>query len=95
MNPMDPVFEFPLVLPARDSRGRLRSLHAQLRAAILDGRLKPGLRLPSTRKLADVHGVSRNTAVAAYDLLLSEGYVVAKRGSGVYVASALPRRNGW
>src|SRR5689334_22484317 len=90
---MDPVFEFPIVLPSRDSRGLLRALHGQLRAAILDGRLKPGLRLPSTRRLSDVYGVSRNTAVAAYDLLLGEGYVVARRGSGVYVASALPRRS--
>jgi GntR family transcriptional regulator/MocR family aminotransferase len=88
---MDPVFEFPVVLPARDSRGLLRALHGQLRAAILDGRLKAGLRLPSTRKLAEACGLSRNTAVAAYDLLLSEGYVAARRGSGVYVASALPR----
>src|SRR5690349_3441594 len=90
---MDPVFEFPLVLPARDSRGLLRALHAELRAAILDGRLKPGLRLPSTRKLAEVYRLSRNTAVAAYDLLVSEGYVVARRGSGVYVADALARRS--
>jgi GntR family transcriptional regulator/MocR family aminotransferase len=88
---MDPVFEFPVVLPARDSRGLLRALHGQLRAAILDGRLKAGLRLPSTRKLAEACGLSRNTAVAAYDLLLSEGYVAARRGSGVYVAGALPR----
>ena len=88
---MDPVFEFPVVLPGRDSRGLLRALHGQLRAAILDGRLKPGLRLPSTRRLADAYGLSRNTAVAAYDLLLSEGYVAARRGSGVYVATMLPR----
>jgi GntR family transcriptional regulator/MocR family aminotransferase len=89
---MDPVFEFAIVLPARDSRGLLRALHGQLRAAILDGRLKPGLRLPSTRRLAGAYALSRNTVVAAYDLLLSEGYVVARRGAGVYVASVLPRR---
>ena len=90
---MGPVFEFPITLPPRDSRGLLRSLHGQLRAAILDGRLRPGLRLPSTRRLASAYGVSRNTAVAAYDLLLSEGYVVSRRGSGAYVATALPRRS--
>ena len=90
---MGPVFEFPITLPARDSRDLLRSLHAQLRAAILDGRLRPGLRLPSTRRLAGAYAVSRNTAVAAYDLLLSEGYVVTRRGSGAYVATALPRHN--
>jgi GntR family transcriptional regulator/MocR family aminotransferase len=91
---MGPVFEFPLTLPARRSRALLRSLHAQLRAAILDGRLQPGLRLPSTRRLAGAFGISRNTAVAAYDLLLSEGYVVSRQGSGAYVASALPQRIG-
>jgi len=88
---MEPVFELPIALPGRDSRRLLRSLHAQLRDAILDGRLKPGLRLPSTRRLASACGVSRNTAVAAYDLLLSEGYVVARRGAGVFVAGALAR----
>jgi GntR family transcriptional regulator/MocR family aminotransferase len=87
-----PVFEFPITLPGRDSRQLLRSLHAQLRDAIVDGRLRPGLRLPSTRKLAGAYGLSRNTAVAAYELLMSEGYVVARAGSGAFVASMMPRR---
>lgn len=88
---MDPLSQLPITLPDRDSRSLLSSLHNQLRSAILDGRLKPGLRLPSTRALAAGHGVSRNTAVAAYDLLLSEGYVLARRGSGTTVAESLPR----
>lgn len=87
---MEPVFEFPLDLPPRGSRRILRALHDQLRAAILDGRLRPGLRLPSTRVVARTLGVSRNTALAAYDLLLGEGYVVTRRGTGVYVADVLP-----
>jgi GntR family transcriptional regulator / MocR family aminotransferase len=84
---MDPVFELDLRLPASGSRRLLRELHGQLRTAILDGRLKPGLRLPSTRALADRLRVSRNTAVAAYDLLLSEGYVAARAGAGFHVSS--------
>ena len=83
---MEPVFELDLRLPAPGSRSLLRELHGQLRAAILDGRLKPGLRLPSTRALADRLRVSRNTAVAAYDLLLSEGYVAARAGAGFHVS---------
>ncbi|HZR34747.1 MAG TPA: PLP-dependent aminotransferase family protein [Nevskia sp.] len=86
-----PALEFALDLPGRESRRLLRALHGQLRAAILDGRLRPGLRLPSTRALAAAHGVSRNTAVAAYDLLLSEGYLLTRPGAGVYVADLLPR----
>jgi GntR family transcriptional regulator/MocR family aminotransferase len=69
----------------------MRALHQQLRAAIVEGRLKPGLRLPPTRSLAALYGVSRNTAVATYDLLLSEGYLSARRGAGTYVATALPQ----
>jgi GntR family transcriptional regulator/MocR family aminotransferase len=68
----------------------MRALHRELRSAILDGRLKPGLRLPSTRVLADSWGVSRNTVMDAYDLLLSEGYLSARHGAGTYVAVALP-----
>lgn len=85
---MDPVFAFALDLPERGSGQLLRSLHGQLRAAILDGRLRPGQRLPSSRAVAVAYGISRNTAVAAYDLLLSEGYVRTRRASGVRVADA-------
>lgn len=89
---MEPELEFEMNLPARDSRLLLRSLHQQLRAAILDGRLQPGLRLPTTRAFAVAYGVSRNTAVAAYDLLLSEGYVLTRHRAGTYVADQLPHR---
>ena len=88
---MEPIFGLPLQLPPRSSRERLRALHQQLRAAILEGRLQPGLRLPPTRALAAAHGVSRNTVMAAYDLLLSEGYLAARQGAGTYVADVLPK----
>ena len=88
---MDPIFALAISLPPSGSRDLLRDLHRQLREAILDGRLQPGLRLPATRALATALGISRNTAVAAYDLLLSEGYLVARPGAGTYVANALPR----
>lgn len=87
---MEPVFELDLNLPDRGSRRLLHELHTQLKAAILDGRLKPELRLPSTRMLADRLCVSRNTAVAAYDLLLSEGYVTSRAGAGNYVSDLIP-----
>src|ERR1700756_4098438 len=90
-NLMEPIFALPLQLPPRSSRERLRALHRQLRAAILEGRLQPGLRLPPTRALAAAYRVSRNTALAAYDLLLSEGYLTTRRGAGTYVADVLPK----
>jgi GntR family transcriptional regulator/MocR family aminotransferase len=87
---MDPLFELEIHLPEPGSRSLLRELHGQLKAAVLDGRLKPGLQLPATRALADHLGISRNTAVAAYDLLLSEGYIVARAGAGNFVSDVLP-----
>ncbi len=85
---MQPIIDLDLQLPPRGSRSVLDALHRQLRAAILDGRLRPGLRLPATRVLAQVLGVSRNTAVAAYDLLRAEGYVDSRQGSGTRVAAS-------
>ena len=86
---MQPLLALPITLPHRGSRLLLRDLHRQLRTAITHGRLRPGARLPSTRTLAASCGVSRNTAVAAYELLLSEGYVIARSGSGTHVAGSL------
>lgn len=88
---MEPILDLPIILPPSGSRDLLGALHRQLRAAILDGRLRPGLRLPATRALASSLGVSRNTVVAAYDLLLSEAYLAGLPGSGTYVADVLPR----
>src|SRR5579871_3553993 len=84
------MLELAITLPPRGSGAVMRVLHRELRAAILDGRLKPGLRLPSTRILAESWGVSRNTVMGAYDLLLSEGYLSARHGAGTYVAITLP-----
>ena len=87
----DTVFELALALPPRGARNRVRELHGQLRAAIFDGRLKPGLQLPPSRHLAQALDVSRNAVVCVYDLLLSEGYLTARTGSGTFVAD-VPQR---
>jgi GntR family transcriptional regulator / MocR family aminotransferase len=84
---MEPLLDLPIRLPARGKRDLLREVHRQLKAAILDGRLQPGLRLPATRALATQLGISRNTAVLAYDLLLSEGCLETRPGAGTFVAA--------
>ena len=88
---MEPIPGISVNLPEKGSRDVLRSLHRQLRAAIADGRLQAGLRLPPTRALAKTLGISRNTAIAAYDMLLSEGYVEGRKGAGTFVADVRPR----
>src|SRR3984893_17779751 len=64
---MEPLLLLPISLPRRGSVSLQMSLRNQLRAAILDGRLKPGVRLPSTRALSMAYGLARNTVIAAYD----------------------------
>jgi GntR family transcriptional regulator / MocR family aminotransferase len=69
-----------------------RWLYEQLRTAILDGRLRPGARLPATRDLADAYKLSRTTIVTAFEQLKSEGYVEGRTGSGTYVSKVLPEQ---
>ena len=59
----------------------------QLRAAIRDRRLGAGERLPSTRRLAELLGVSRGTIVDVYEQLVAEGYLDSAVGSGTRVAA--------
>jgi len=84
----------PLLSLARGSLAGGSVLHRQLydhvRELVLSGRLTPGGRLPSSRGLARDLGCSRNTVVAAYDQLLSEGYLEGRHGSGTYVSRVLP-----
>jgi len=71
---------------AADRTTRTGAVIAAIRARI-DGRsLTPGARLPSVRGFAQTMAVSKSTVVEAYDRLLAEGAIVARRGSGFYVA---------
>jgi GntR family transcriptional regulator/MocR family aminotransferase len=67
-----------------------RWLHEELRRAILDGRLRPGTRLPATRDFARQYGVSRGTAVTAFEELQAEGYLRSHVGAGTFVDERLP-----
>jgi len=82
---------FELMLPLRDTGTTAhRWLYSALRAEILEGRLRPGARLPGTRDLANQYSLSRGTIVNAFEQLKSEGYVDGSVGSGTYVSKVLP-----
>ncbi len=65
------------------------SLHNQIRQKLVEGIINgvfpPGLKLPSSRKLAQQLSVARNTVVAAYQQLVAEGYLVSRQRSGIFV----------
>jgi GntR family transcriptional regulator / MocR family aminotransferase len=83
------AFDVPLKLEGAHGNHSLQ-VHASLRSAILNGRLVAGLRLPSSRDLADQLGVRRNAIVGAYEHLQSDGLIEARIGDGTYIAARLP-----
>ena len=71
----------------RSGSGTLqRQIFAQVRDAILTGRLAPGSELPASRLLASQYSVSRNTVLQAYEWLTSEGYLETQRGTRTFVS---------
>lgn len=66
--------------------GLQRQIYRSIRGAILEGRLRPGARVPSSRALARDLGVSRTTTVLALEQLAAEGYLHARPASGLFVA---------
>ena len=80
------ISSFELTLNLRQPHQTLTSwLYAELRAAILEGRLGPGARLPASRDFAGQYGLSRGTVVSVFERLQSEGYTSCRVGVGTWV----------
>lgn len=69
-----------------DGTGLSQSLAEQIRGSIRSGTLAAGDRLPSSRDLAKQIGVARGTISSAYELLLAEGLLESRVGSGTFVS---------
>jgi len=69
----------------RDGRERVR---AHLLTALHLGRLRPGDRVLSVRRLASITGLNRKTVHRAYRALVDEGLLDMRPGSGTFVAEA-------
>jgi GntR family transcriptional regulator/MocR family aminotransferase len=69
------------------------NLQNQIRQKLVDGILNgsfpPGMKLPSSRKLARQLNVARNTVVAAYQQLVADGYLVSRHRSGIFVSQEM------
>jgi GntR family transcriptional regulator / MocR family aminotransferase len=71
-----------------EGRGdRTARIYVALRAAVLDGRLAAGDRVPATRDLARQLGVARGTVTVAYDRLVAEGFLESRPGAGTFVTT--------
>ena len=73
------------------------SLHIQVCnsfiSLITNGTLRPSDLLPSSRILADLIGINRNTVKLAYEELVSQGWAESIERKGIFVLSKLPVRS--
>jgi GntR family transcriptional regulator / MocR family aminotransferase len=81
----------PIIAVDRKSPKALhRQIYDAYRTAIVEGSLRPGQRMPSSRALASEIRVSRFPVLNAYAQLLAEGYFESRVGAGTVVSSLLP-----
>jgi GntR family transcriptional regulator / MocR family aminotransferase len=88
--PKKPIYREFAFNPPQSDQTLQEWLFCEIRSAILDGRLRPGARLPSSRSLALNHALSRSTVTEAFRRLKLEGYINGLTGSGSFVAENLP-----
>jgi GntR family transcriptional regulator/MocR family aminotransferase len=79
----------PFVAVEAGARPLYRQIYDGYRVAILEGRLRAGQRIPSTRALARELGISRLPVLTAFEQLLHEGYLEGRVGSGTFVAASI------
>src|ERR1700743_3637986 len=71
-----------LPFQAVDQRRTFEQILLQIEEAIIEGRLKPGDRLPPERDLAQTFGVRRASVREALRVLEMFGVIMARRGTG-------------
>jgi len=80
----------PIVLDKKSGVALRQQIYSQTASAIRAGLMRAGTRLPSTRLMAKLLNVSRNTVLAAYDDLAADDLVRGQRGSGMRVSRSTP-----
>jgi GntR family transcriptional regulator / MocR family aminotransferase len=84
--------DLPVIVDRSAAASLATQISEQFRAAVTAGVLGAGDRLPSTRDLAAVLGVSRTVVTTAYARLFAEGWLEGRHGSGTYVADVAPEQ---
>src|SRR5579862_3262534 len=80
------MLQLPLELERRRQPTLQIQLFEQIRRLILDGQLRPGMMLPSSRMLAENLSISRHTVLLAYERLFAEGYLETKAATRTTVS---------
>src|ERR1700744_3651516 len=83
--------DWSVLVPVLPGDGpRAKALYGAIRHLIESGGVPGGAKLPTTRDLARRFKLSRASAIAAFELLASEGFVEARVGAGTFVATQVP-----
>jgi GntR family transcriptional regulator/MocR family aminotransferase len=82
--------QIPLSVDPDASETLQSQIVAQIRWLIREKRLAQGAAVPTSRELGQQLGVSRNTILSAYDILVSEGYLQTRPAVGTFVCDTLP-----
>ena len=82
--------QLPLKVDAHQKATLQSQIVEQIRLMILDGRLRSGDFLPTTRALSEQVGISRNTTMQAYERLMAEGYIQTRPYVGTFVSAEIP-----
>jgi len=84
------LFVPPIMLDKASSVSLHRQIYRQIARTIRSGEINYEARLPSTRVMARLLRVSRNTVLAAYDDLAADDLVTGEKGAGMRVNRSAP-----
>lgn len=71
-----------------ENKSRSERIVSQIKSLMLEGKLKPGDKLPPERDLAEIMNVSRTSVREAIKTLSAMGLVVIRKGHGVFIGEA-------
>jgi GntR family transcriptional regulator/MocR family aminotransferase len=84
------AWTFPVALEAEGRVALFLQIARAIAADVLRGRLRPGDRLPGSRRLADSLGVNRSTVVMAYAELVAQGWAATRARGATVIAETSP-----
>jgi len=84
---IDNLATLNISIDTADSQPIYQQLTQQIRQLLLDQRLTPGEKLPSSRKLAQLLSISRTSTLNAYNQLIAEGMLISEPAVGVFVCT--------
>ncbi len=85
--------QLPIKIELSGTQSLQNQIFESIRQQILNGQLKSGMLMPSTRVLSEQLGVSRNTVVLAFERLIAEDYLYSQKTVGTFVNPHLPENS--